>query len=137
MIPRPILQDLGITYRRVPVLSIGKDVFPDNTTFIDALQSLLEKSGKGLRKSREDRAFEQWGYVSSVLVDVKKGSGPCADVVHLPAKFLGSPALCSCKPDHASVGQGPRESISGVCERGFPCAASKWLDGDTVNADNS
>ncbi|QIW94690.1 hypothetical protein AMS68_000208 [Peltaster fructicola] len=62
VIPRPVLQNLGITYRRVPVLSIGKDVFPDNSTFIDALQSLLEKSGKGLVKSREDKAFEQWGY---------------------------------------------------------------------------
>lgn len=46
------------------MLSIGKDVFPDNTTFIDALQGILEKSGGGLKRSREDRAYEQWGYRS-------------------------------------------------------------------------
>lgn len=64
VIPRPILQNIGITYRRVPVLSIGKDVFPDNTTFIDALQGLLEQQGKGLKRGPFDRAFEQWGYAS-------------------------------------------------------------------------
>lgn len=63
VIPRPILQKLGITYRRVPVLSIGKDFFPDNTTFLDALQGLLEKQGRGLKRGPFDRAFEQWGYV--------------------------------------------------------------------------
>jgi len=64
VLPRPILTDLGITYRRVPVLSIGKDFFCDNTSFIDALQSLLEKEGKGLKRSPADRAFEAWGYRS-------------------------------------------------------------------------
>lgn len=64
VLPRPILTDLGITYRRVPVLSIGKDVFCDNTSFIDAMQEILEKQGKGLKRGRWDRAFEAWGYRS-------------------------------------------------------------------------
>ena len=70
VMPRPDLEKLGITYRRVPVVSIGRDVFPDNTTFIDALQHLLEKEGKGreLKRAWWDRAFEQWGYVG--LADV-------------------------------------------------------------------
>ena len=32
--PRPILRNLGITYRRVPVNAIGKDVFIDNRIFL-------------------------------------------------------------------------------------------------------
>ncbi|KAK5122132.1 hypothetical protein LTR85_004378 [Meristemomyces frigidus] len=64
VLPRPILKNLGITYRRVPVLSVGKDVFCDNTSFIDALQSLLEMQGKGLKRSPADRAYEAWGYRS-------------------------------------------------------------------------
>lgn len=64
VIPRPILRNIGITYRRVPVLSIGKDVFPDNASFIDAMQSLLEKSGGGLKRRIDDRAYEAWGYRS-------------------------------------------------------------------------
>lgn len=63
-IPRPILRNIGITYRRVPVLSIGKDIFPDNASFIDALQALLEKQGKGLKRRIDDRAYEAWGYRS-------------------------------------------------------------------------
>lgn len=63
-LPRPALTDLGITYRRVPLLSIGKDVFPDNASFLEAIQSLLEREGKALREGPWDKACEAWGYVS-------------------------------------------------------------------------
>lgn len=65
-LPRPALTDLGITYRRVPVLSIGKDVFPDNASFLTAMQELLGREGKGLflREGAWDKACEAWGYVS-------------------------------------------------------------------------
>ncbi|WPG99533.1 Hypothetical protein R9X50_00234900 [Acrodontium crateriforme] len=62
VLPRPILSAIGITYRRIPVLSIGKDVFCDTISFMDAMQSLL--GSQGLRKSPGDRAFEAWGYRS-------------------------------------------------------------------------
>jgi hypothetical protein len=80
VLPRPILTNIGITYRRVPVLSIGKDVFCDNTPFIDAMQMLLRKNtgtggpapggwsggngGRPLKTSAADRAWESWGYRS-------------------------------------------------------------------------
>ncbi|KAK0873132.1 hypothetical protein LTR87_012114 [Friedmanniomyces endolithicus] len=66
LLPRPALLSLGITYRRVPVLSIGKDIFCDNASFLDAMQELLEREGKGreLKRGRADRAFEAWGYRS-------------------------------------------------------------------------
>ena len=63
-LPRPTLTDLGITYRRVPVLSIGKDVFPDNASFLEAMQMLLEREGKALREGPWDKACEAWGYAS-------------------------------------------------------------------------
>lgn len=63
-LPRPNLTDLGITYRRVPVLSIGKDVFPDNASFIEAMQTLLAEDGRALREGPWDKACEAWGYVS-------------------------------------------------------------------------
>jgi len=82
-LPRPSLTDLGITYRRVPVLSIGKDVFPDNASFLEAMQMLLEKEGKALREGPWDRACEAWGYVSyfcCVLVfNVKTDTGDGVD----------------------------------------------------------
>jgi hypothetical protein len=66
VLPRPDLTALGITYRRVPVLSIGKDVFPDNASFLAAMQELLREEGKGrqLRESIWDGACDAWGYVS-------------------------------------------------------------------------
>jgi hypothetical protein len=65
VLPRPDLTALGITYRRVPVLSIGKDVFPDNASFLAAMQELLREEGKGrqLRESIWDGACDAWGYV--------------------------------------------------------------------------
>lgn len=58
--PRPILQNLGITYRRVPVNSIGKDVFIDNRAFIDAVEELFPD--KALPRTRHDPAYEAFGY---------------------------------------------------------------------------
>ena len=74
-LPRPTLTDLGITYRRVPILSIGKDVFPDNASFLEAMQMLLEKEGRALKEGPWDRACEAWGYVSD-FTGVNRG-GQC------------------------------------------------------------
>ena len=63
--PRPDLTDLGITYRRIPVISVGKDVYCDNSTFLDAIQRhATQLGGHPLKSSPHDRAFEAWGYRS-------------------------------------------------------------------------
>jgi hypothetical protein len=69
-LPRPDLTALGVTYRRVPVLSIGKDVFPDNASFLAAMQELLREEGRGreLRESIWDTACDAWGYVSVLFL---------------------------------------------------------------------
>lgn len=61
VLPRPILTDLGITYRRVPVISIGKDFYCDNKVFLEAVQSLFKD--KALPETPADYAFESFGYV--------------------------------------------------------------------------
>ncbi|KAL2075248.1 hypothetical protein VTL71DRAFT_191 [Oculimacula yallundae] len=40
VLPRPTLEKLGITYRRIPVLAIGKDLFADSSLIIDVLGAL-------------------------------------------------------------------------------------------------
>ena len=65
--PRPILLNLGATYRRSPVLSIGKDVYCDNSVFFDAIQTLPifteDPNNKApLRTSPADKAYEAFGY---------------------------------------------------------------------------
>lgn len=63
MLPRPILTDLGITYRRVPVVSIGKDVYCDNQAILAGLQASFPD--KALPRGPHDYAFETFGYVSA------------------------------------------------------------------------
>lgn len=60
MQPRPILQNLGIYYRRVPLISIGKDVFIDNRAFIDAVAEIFPE--KALPTTKHDHAYEAYGY---------------------------------------------------------------------------
>lgn len=60
--PRPILTDLGITYRRVPVNSIGKDVYCDNRAFCDAVQHIFRD--QALPTTPSDHAYEAMGYRS-------------------------------------------------------------------------
>ena len=62
--PRPILQNLGITYRRVPVNAIGKDVYVDNRPFLDAVLTIFsnEKGVKDLVRTKADNAYEAFGY---------------------------------------------------------------------------
>ena len=62
--PRPILQNLGITYRRVPVNAIGKDVYVDNRTFLQAILSIFadEQGVKDLVRTKHDEAYEAFGY---------------------------------------------------------------------------
>jgi len=60
--PRPILENIGITYRRVPVISIGKDVYIDNHITLPGLQAAFKD--KALPEGPMDFAFETFGYVS-------------------------------------------------------------------------
>lgn len=60
VLPRPDLEALGITYRRIPLLAVGKDVYCDSTKIIDLTLSKLAKSG-ALATSPADKAWEDWG----------------------------------------------------------------------------
>jgi glutathione S-transferase len=44
MPPRPALQSLGVTYRRIPVLAIGNDIIFDTALAIVALEEAFPKS---------------------------------------------------------------------------------------------
>ena len=50
----------GVTYRRVPVLSIGRDLYPDNSSFLQAINRIA--GSKALATSSADTAYEAFGY---------------------------------------------------------------------------
>jgi hypothetical protein len=141
-LPRPTLTDLGITYRRVPVLSIGKDVFPDNASFLEAMQSLLEKEGRALREGPWDRACEAWGYVSGffvvggvfvarVLGVALNDRGLLTGWSHTTEKFLAYATLLASRVRNCRISQRPRCTVSCVRSRGFRHLARKCEIGTT------
>lgn len=58
VLPRPTLGNLGITYRRIPILAIGKDFFADSSLIIDVLQKNFNSK---LLASPTDKALEVFG----------------------------------------------------------------------------
>ena len=66
VLPRPDLEALGITYRRIPLLAVGKDVYCDSSLIIDVILNKLAP-GK-VPTSIADKAWESWGYDTFVAV---------------------------------------------------------------------
>lgn len=60
VLPRPDLEALGITYRRIPLLAIGKDVYCDSARITDVALSQLAKTG-AITTSPADKAYQAWG----------------------------------------------------------------------------
>lgn len=73
--PRPIMTNLGITYRRVPVNSIGKDFYVDNRTFMQAVQDIFPNNR--LPATIHDHAYEAFGYRNFFII-----------LICLPVEFL-------------------------------------------------
>jgi glutathione S-transferase len=60
VLPRPDLEALDITYRRIPVLAAGRDVYADSSAIIDVILNQLGGKDK-IATSKADKAFEVWG----------------------------------------------------------------------------
>ncbi|KAF1923443.1 uncharacterized protein M421DRAFT_104431 [Didymella exigua CBS 183.55] len=57
VLPRPILAKLDITYRRIPLLALGKDIYADTSLILAELQARYG----GLRTTPADAAFDVFG----------------------------------------------------------------------------
>jgi glutathione S-transferase len=57
VLPRKDLEALGITYRRIPLLSVGKDVYLDSSKIAQVIVSSLGK----IPQSPADKAYQVWG----------------------------------------------------------------------------
>lgn len=60
VLPRPDLKALDITYRRIPLLAIGRDVYADSSAILAAILNTLGASGK-VATGAADKAYEVWG----------------------------------------------------------------------------
>ncbi|KAK4495763.1 hypothetical protein PRZ48_013031 [Zasmidium cellare] len=59
VLPRPDLEALGITYRRIPLLAIGKDVYVDSAHIIQKI--LADLAVKPIKQTPADHAYAVWG----------------------------------------------------------------------------
>jgi len=58
MLPRPDLEALGVSYRRIPVLAIGRDIYCDTRLILQKLESRFPDSPLAA-KSPEQKAIEK------------------------------------------------------------------------------
>ncbi len=133
-IPRPELLSLGITYRQVPVLVIGRNVYCDSSLIIDVLEDL--SSGKLNQNDGVEKIIESW-VMSRVFTVVPRLIPP-------DAKFLQDASFVkdreewtnrSWKPqDLAKARQRNLESIGYVLNllEHELLPRSKWLGGDKI-----
>lgn len=62
-LPRPVLQKLGVHYRRIPILAIGRDIYCDTRLIIDKLEELFPTTRIGAKDAFEQglsHLFENW-----------------------------------------------------------------------------
>lgn len=87
-LPRPDLEKLGIKYRRIPLLAIGRDIYCDTRIIIDKLEHMFPDGALGSRQPFEqglEKVLESW------VID----AGPfwrTAGCIPLSAPLLKDPA---------------------------------------------
>lgn len=71
VMPRPDLSAIGVKYRRIPVMAIGRDVYCDSRIILRKLEELFPHGALGAT-SAEDKAIEKfleiWAIESGVFV---------------------------------------------------------------------
>lgn len=62
-LPRPVLEKLGIKYRRIPILAIGRDIYCDTRLIINKLEELFPENRVSSRSPFDkglEHVFETW-----------------------------------------------------------------------------
>jgi len=75
ILPRPDVNDLGISYRRIPLMAIGRDVYNDTRIILQKLEQLFPASSEhpalsssNLEQKAIERLLEHWTVDSGVFV---------------------------------------------------------------------
>lgn len=129
-LPRPTLEKLGITYRRIPVVSIGKDAYADTSLIIDTLQKTFLK----IRTSPFDSALEAWSnavFASALSVIPQAALTPeFIKDRETVFPFLKRPDIGTLRPS----GLAEWRSILGVVENEFLTAKpGTFINGDDIS----
>ena len=87
-LPRPDIKALGVNYRRIPVLAIGRDIYCDSLGIIEALEKLFPSKELGA-SNPTDRALEKLLEKWTDVVVFK----PAADAIPSSLSLCQDPAF--------------------------------------------
>jgi glutathione S-transferase len=71
ILPRPDVNALGVTYRRIPLMSIGRDVYADTRIILSKLEELFPEGKLGATDSDGkalEKLLESWTIDSGIFV---------------------------------------------------------------------
>ncbi|OAP64723.1 hypothetical protein AYL99_00695 [Fonsecaea erecta] len=87
-LPRPVLEQLGVHYRRIPILAIGRDIYCDTRIIIDKLEELFPAARISPNSPFEKglaHLFENWLIDGGPFWRTAGLIPPTAEVMHDPA----------------------------------------------------
>jgi hypothetical protein len=132
VLPRPSLTDIGVTYRRIPVNAIGKDLYCDNRPFLETVQKIWKD--KAIPTSPADHAFESFGYRTfwTCLQLV-----PAGLISKEMAKDRSSLFSIFTRDDYGEIRQsalGELKQWLDIVEHDFLSHGKQWIAGDKCGA---
>ncbi|KIX94058.1 uncharacterized protein Z520_10084 [Fonsecaea multimorphosa CBS 102226] len=114
-LPRPVLEKLGIQYRRIPILAIGRDIYCDTRIIIDKLEELFPESRIGSDSPFEkglSHLFENWLIDGGPFWRTAGLIPPTAEVMHDKAWLQDRANMSGRNFDMQTLGSGRAEALS-------------------------
>ncbi|OQV08453.1 Glutathione S-transferase, domain-containing protein [Cladophialophora immunda] len=114
-LPRPVLEKLGIQYRRIPILAIGRDIYCDTRLIIDKLEELFPASrigGKSPFEKGLGHLFENWLIDGGPFWRTAGLIPPTAEVVHDKAWLQDRANMSGRTFDLETLKQGRPEALA-------------------------
>jgi glutathione S-transferase len=114
-LPRPVLEKLGIKYRRIPILAIGRDIYCDTRLIINKLAELFPENRVGSKNPFEkglEHVFETWlvdagpfwrtaGLIAPDA-DILKDDAWCKDRLEMSGKNFDADTLRKGRPENVA-----------------------------------
>ncbi|OCT45830.1 glutathione S-transferase [Cladophialophora carrionii] len=116
-LPRPVLQQLGVQYRRIPILAIGRDIYCDTRLIIDKLEELFPENRISSTSPFEkglEHLFENWLIDGGPFWRTAGLIPPTAEVMHDKEWLQDRTNMTGRKFDIETLKQGRAESLSHV-----------------------
>lgn len=137
--PRPVLDRIGVHYRRIPVLAVGRDIYCDSRCMIEHLERLYTETsrlgskdgyGRGI-----ERVLETWAFDGGLFMRTAQIITPDASLVQIPAWLEDRSELIGTRFDASGLEAVRPDALAHtrlhlqIIEKDFLSDGRKWLIG--------